>query len=99
VNVISIINFSYKVIFSQAIKQTAFSSELGTVPVTFHMEAREESILPDADMQCTICYSSHKANEMGEKRRAHTLCRNLITPHKFRGRLGLSNNLNTLPLA
>jgi hypothetical protein len=47
------IHFSYKVIFSQAIKQTAFNSELGTLPVTFHMELRKESILPDADMQCT----------------------------------------------
>ena len=43
--------------FSQATEQTAFNSELGIVPVTFHKEARIESTLPCADTQCTVCYS------------------------------------------
>jgi len=59
VNASSIINFCYKIIFSWAIKPTAFHSEFGKVPVTFHTEVRKESKLPDADMQRTIYYTNN----------------------------------------
>lgn len=57
-NVNSIIHISYTITFSRTIKPMAFNSEFGTLPVTFHMEVRKESILPDADMQSVICYTS-----------------------------------------
>ena len=100
-NAIWIIHFSYKIISSQAIKPTAFNSELGTVPVTFHMEVRKKAY---CRMQ-TICYSSivHLRQSQSQWNRwnirAHTLCRNQIAPCKFRGHLESSHNHNTLILA
>jgi len=58
VNVISSIHFCYATIFSRTIEPTASNLEYGTVPVIFHMEMRKESILPHADTQSTLCYTS-----------------------------------------
>jgi len=74
--------------FSQAIKPTATNSESGTVPVTFHMEVRKESILPHAEY--TLLYQHCAFQTVTKpmkfmKNNSHTLGRNLRAPRKFRG--------------